>query len=424
MVLNKGRILALLLVVVTFVGCGENEEAEEEAELKIEDLIVQLGDPDSYIALKASEKLIEVGEPAVPELVKVLSLPGVENRRKLTLQTLQNIGDPAVEYLVPLLDDPSLRLEARDIIMGIGTTTALQILTKSLIAQLGSSYAFQGLVEIGKPAVPELIKELNVPDVGDQKAHLVIRVLKAIKTPKALEAVKAFAIRRPGVGVAVVVGTFPASGGEIAANGVLIINFDNGFNIDPVGAITVNGVLVEIFHRPYHAAIHARPCARAVVLPDGSAVLNIAWKNMDGTDGAASVTVKVKAEDNTAPTVKGGTVENGAKDVDPGPINEAGKIEIIFSEVVIWGVVSLRLKEGIPAENGGDVLGTQVVSTWGVDKTDMVTIALNAGVVLANETSYVITVKNVQDGARNEMAKNKNRANISVPVITFTTKRG
>ena len=32
MVLNKSRILALLLVVVTFVGCGEDEE---EAELKI-----------------------------------------------------------------------------------------------------------------------------------------------------------------------------------------------------------------------------------------------------------------------------------------------------------------------------------------------------------------------------------------------------
>ena len=33
-------------------------------------------------------------------------------------------------------------------------------------------------------------------------------------------------------GVAAVTGTVPAAGGEIAANGALIINFDNGKNID------------------------------------------------------------------------------------------------------------------------------------------------------------------------------------------------
>ena len=42
----------MLMLVVVFAGYGEDEE---ETELNIENLIIQLGDPDSYVALKASE---------------------------------------------------------------------------------------------------------------------------------------------------------------------------------------------------------------------------------------------------------------------------------------------------------------------------------------------------------------------------------
>merc|ERR1712000_730175 len=41
-------------------------------------------------------------------------------------------------------------------------------------------------------------------------------------------------------GVAVLKDTSPATGGKIAANGALIINFDDGKNIDAAG-VTVNG---------------------------------------------------------------------------------------------------------------------------------------------------------------------------------------
>ena len=194
-------------------------------------------------------------------------------------------------------------------------------------------------------------------------------------------------------GVAAVTGTVPAAGGEIAANGALIINFDNGKNIEG-GAVTVNGT-------PATLAGNQATWNAAGLTPGGSAALAIAWTNTDGSAGSASVTVTVKAVDNTAPTVKGGTVKNGAKDVDPGPINEAGKIEIIFSEAVSKGEVSL-------AVDGGDALGTQ--AEWAGDK---VTISMNAGVALANETTYVITIKGVKDAAGNAMAEAK---------ISFTTK--
>ena len=58
--------------------------------------------------------------------------------------------------------------------------------------------------------------------------------------------------------------------------------------------------------------------------------------------------------------------------------------------------------------DGGDALGTQTF--WVGSK---LTIALNAGVALANETTYVITIKGVKDAAGNAMAEAK---------ISFTTK--
>ena len=121
------RLVVLLLMMLFLVGCGEDAE---EAELKIEDLIIQLGDSDSYIALKSSEKLAEIGEDAVPELIKVLSLPDFGNRRKLALEALQNIGAPSVEQLIPLLEDPLISFEVVDTLLAIGTPEALKAARK------------------------------------------------------------------------------------------------------------------------------------------------------------------------------------------------------------------------------------------------------------------------------------------------------
>ena len=193
-------------------------------------------------------------------------------------------------------------------------------------------------------------------------------------------------------GVANVTGTVPAAGGEIAANGTLIINFDAGKNID--GGVTVNGT-------PAALAGNQATWSASGLSEGATANLAIAWTNTDGSAGSASVSLKVKAVDRDAPKIVGGTVKNGAKDVDPGPINEAGKIELKFSEAVTKGDVALSV-------DGGDALGTQ--AEWSADK---VTIGLNAGVALANETSYTITVKGVKDSAGNGMGDTK---------ISFTTK--
>ena len=117
------RLALVLLVVVTFVGCGEDEE---EVELSVEDLIIQLGNSDSYVALKAYEELVEIGEAAVPELIKVLTLPDMRGRQKLALQALQKIGAPSVQQLIPLLENPLVSSQVTKVLSAIGTSEALQ----------------------------------------------------------------------------------------------------------------------------------------------------------------------------------------------------------------------------------------------------------------------------------------------------------
>ena len=111
-------------------------------------------------------------------------------------------------------------------------------------------------------------------------------------------------------------------------------------------------------------------------------------------------TYKLKAADKTAPKIWGGNVKNGAKDVDPAPLNEKG-ITLEFSEAVGQGTAELK-------PEGGEVLGTE--AKWEDKK---VTLTLLAGKTLANETTYVITVGGVKDAAGNALEGG---------TVKFTTK--
>ena len=100
--------------------------------------------------------------------------------------------------------------------------------------------------------------------------------------------------------------------------------------------------------------------------------------------------------DDTAPTVTGGSVEDGEEDLDPAVFNEDG-IEITFSEPVV-GNIALRTENG---ENVG----------W-VGRVDgnRATLTPIAGNEIGNETVYVITGI-IADAAGNETELS----------ITFTT---
>ena len=171
MIVQRSVVLLLLMMFV-WVGCGEDKE---EVELSVEDLIIQLGDLDSYVALKASEKLIEMGEPAVPELIKVLTLPNMGGRQKLALQALQKIGAPSVQQLIPLLENPLVSSQVIEVLSAIGTSEALQAIqaTKGIIWEKdGAEMALipAGSFEMGSNAFD--IRS-NVGDGDEKPMHTV-----------------------------------------------------------------------------------------------------------------------------------------------------------------------------------------------------------------------------------------------------------
>ena len=170
-------------------------------------------------------------------------------------------------------------------------------------------------------------------------------------------------------------------GGDLAANGSITLNFDN----DP-GEVTVSPAGV----------VSGAGKSRTVAGPftPGPLALNVSWTN---GGGSTTLNYTVTAPDTEAPTVTGGTVKDGDKDVDPEPINTDG-IEITFSEDVTGNIA-------LQTEGGDDVgwLG-KVEGTTG--KLDSV-----AGKEIGNETTYVIA-GTVKDAAGNETKVS----------VTFVTK--
>ncbi len=171
----------------------------------------------------------------------------------------------------------------------------------------------------------------------------------------------------------------PPSGSEIAANASITLTFDNA----PADVTSSAGV----------ATAAGKNVTVAGPFTPGPLSLTITW-----ADGTQTLTYTVTAPDTTAPTVTGGTVSDGDKDVDPEAINTDAKIEITFSEEVT-GNIALQTEAGDDVGWLGSVDGTTG------------TLELVKGKEIGNETTYVIAGK-VSDAAGNSL-------DVSV---TFVTK--
>ena len=173
----------------------------------------------------------------------------------------------------------------------------------------------------------------------------------------------------------------PPSGSSIAANASITVTF----NSDP-GDVTAS-----------EGSVAGAGKTRTIAGPftPGALSLNISWTNGGGSH---TLTYNVTAPDTEAPTVTGGTIKDGAEDVDPEKINADGVIEVTFSEEVS-GNIALQTE-------GGDDVG------WiGRVEGNKGTLDLVKGKEIGNETTYVIKGK-VSDAAGNETEVS----------ITFTTK--
>ena len=173
----------------------------------------------------------------------------------------------------------------------------------------------------------------------------------------------------------------PANGGTLASNGTISITFDNA-----PGDVTVSAGA---------ATVAGKTATVTGPFTPGPLTLSVSWTNGGGSQ---TLTFTVTAPDTDAPTVTGGTVSDGDKDVDPETINTDAKIEIEFSEDVS-GNLALQTE-------GGDDVGW--LSTVEGNKG---TLELVKGKEIGNETTYVIAGK-VSDAAGNS-------TDVSV---TFVTK--
>ena len=127
-------------------------------------------------------------------------------------------------------------------------------------------------------------------------------------------------------------------------------------------------------------------------------VLEIEWKNRDGSTGSQSVgPYTVWVVHHVPPQITSGTVADGAVDVDPAPIN-AGGFLFDFDEPVT-GTIKLTDEAGVDLNWIANVL----------DQT--ATLTAIAGQELVSETTYKIEI-DVQDLAGNPLET----------TITFVTK--
>ena len=160
----------------------------------------------------------------------------------------------------------------------------------------------------------------------------------------------------------------PPSGSTIAANASITLTFDNA----PID-VTVNAGSVRVFRRIAEVSGPFTP---------GPLALTITW-----ADGTQTLNYMVTAPDNTPPTVTGGTVKDGDKDVDPEPINTDG-IEITFDEDVTGNF-------GLQTEEGDDVGWISTVEGTKATLTPII------GKEIGNNTTYVIAGR-VSDAAGND----------------------
>ena len=177
----------------------------------------------------------------------------------------------------------------------------------------------------------------------------------------------------------------PGAGATIPSNQQFTLTFDNGVTAATVDGIAATGSGLNWTASP--------------ALAQGSATLNIEWTNRSGSTGSQAVgPYTVSDPDVDAPQINaGGTVDDGAADVDPAPIN-AGGFRFDFDEAVN-GTIKLT------DEAGADL---NWIATVGGQTATLTAVA---GQELANETTYKVEI-DVTDGAGNN----------TKATITFVTK--
>lgn len=210
--------LFLILILLGLIACQAQEQ-------QIKTLVNQLGDRAAARRTEASEALVEMGPKAVDALIDGLSdenpqiremsawtlseiktptdriVPALisvladtdENIRVVGSVALQNLGEPAVPYLIDALtaEAMEIRLNAAYALGEIGTQ--LDVILPALINTLTDPewnvrrLVVRALATIGTPAIEPLIAALNSPNPDLRR--MAERALNDIGTAQARKAI-------------------------------------------------------------------------------------------------------------------------------------------------------------------------------------------------------------------------------------------
>ena len=212
------RCPLICLIIFCLVACQSQEPQPKT-------LVKQLDDTDAVRRTQAVEALVKMGPVAVdalihgvsdanpqiremsawtlseietpvdriaPALISVLADPD-ENIQVIGSVALQNLGEPAVPYLIDALtaDAAEIRLNAAYALGEIGTP--LEVIVPALIRTLTDPewnvrrLVVRALATIGAPAIESLIVALNSP--SSDLRRMAERALNDIGTPQARKAI-------------------------------------------------------------------------------------------------------------------------------------------------------------------------------------------------------------------------------------------
>lgn len=182
------------------IGChGQTvapQKVEESLDIKIGFLIERFKDPNDTVRYNARVRLIEIGEPAVPFLTKIIKQSQNEEQRLNALWALKRIDKP--QDVVPtlaaaLLDDMSwrVRLAAAAGLRGLQYPVTLHALIQAIGDESPHvrAEAISSLGTLGGEAV-SAVAELATVAARDTSEHVrqcTVRALAAIGDPAIAE---------------------------------------------------------------------------------------------------------------------------------------------------------------------------------------------------------------------------------------------
>jgi hypothetical protein len=137
----------------------------------IEKDVGQLYSDSDSIRVNAANRLVQVGEEAIPLVLPVLCDKAGANSDVAWRSAAKILGELKAESAAPCLIQK----------LALGDVTLSVFKSEKTIAEYDP--AFAALVQIGQPTIPAIQRAL--PSLHPDKAYLALRVLRVINTPEA-----------------------------------------------------------------------------------------------------------------------------------------------------------------------------------------------------------------------------------------------